>query len=324
MPGSILDGIMIEDEEPKRVAETIQTSTLNPIASAFARNAYDLLIFLSLPLLLLSVGMSEVYNLVFFTQALARTRNVGKYGKSPEATAEVDAEIDRLRLEAQQNPESKFKPVEGAKAMLIGVLNRTELQGPTRALLYAAVTSAWASFECAAKDAWIEALNLRPSELAQPAFSNLPTDSSGDGISGKQIGVGLLARHGFDLRDKLGTLLAPKFDFTSISGIRVAYFAAFGHQVAIEKALSNTTLGALEATRHLVVHRAGLVDEEYQRRTGDTTVVGKELQLNGRRITELVNPAIFAGCELLRALDAWLVANPPRQRDEQVSGGPNK
>ena len=77
----------------------------------------------------------------------------------------------------------------------------------------------------------------------------------------------------------------------------------------MDQALADPTLGILEATRHLIVHRAGLVDEEYQRRTGESTAIGHHLALNGARFSELGNSAVAAGCKLLRAVDNWLLAN---------------
>jgi len=307
---SILDGIAIDVELAAATAKSVQTLVVQPIALTFARSVDDLMNLLSLPLVLLTVGVSEAHRLVFFTQALVRTRNATRWADSPDARAEVQAEVRRLAEEARQDPESKFKPVDDAHAQLGHLLEHHQLDAPARALLFAAVALAWASFECAAKDAWIAALNSRPLQLAQSAFGSLPEGASAEGISGRQIGVGLLARYGFDLRDKLGTLLAPKFDFTSVSGIRGAYSAAFGKQADHEIALTDPPLGLLEATRHLIVHRAGLVDEEYHRRTGDATPIGQVLQLNGFVVSNLANVGVSAGCKLLHAVDRWLTSHP--------------
>lgn len=310
MSGSILDNIAIDVEEAGQTAKSIQIPELQPIADVFAQNVDDILGLLSLPLVLLTVGASEAQRLVFFTQALVRTKNIGRWSESEEARAEVAREVQRLAQEAQGDPEPKFKPVDEAEAQLSHLLEHHRLASPARALLFAAASSAWAAFECAAKDAWVVALNARPTRLAQPALSKLPADSFDEGLTGKQVSVGLLARHGFDLRDKLGTLLASKFDFTSVAGTRVAYLAAFGRAADFEAALSDPTLVILEATRHLIVHRAGFVDEEYKRRSGNSTPVGQQLDVNGARVSKLANSAVAAGCKLLRAVDSWLVANP--------------
>lgn len=311
MPESVLDNISIDVEEAERTAKSVQTGELRSIAEAFFRNADDLLGLLSLPLVLLTVGTSAVHRLVFFTQALVSTKNVERWDKSAEARAEVEAEVRRLAEAAHKDPDSTFKPVDEAKVQLAHLLGHRELDAPARALLYAGCSSAWAAFECAAKDAWIAAVNARPLKLAQPAFTKVSDDPPPEGLTAKQVSVALMARHGFDLRDKLGTLLAPKFDFTGVAGIRGAYGAAFGVRPEFSEPLSDPILATLEATRHLIVHRAGLVDEEYRRRTGDTTRTGQLLQLNGTRVSQLCNAAVASGCKLLLAVDTWLVQNPP-------------
>ena len=311
MSGSILDGIDIDVTAAAEAAKSIHSPDLRPIAAVFARNVDELLTLLSLPLILLTVGASSGHSLVFFTQALVRTKNVDKWHESEEARAEVEAEARRLAEAARDDP--KFRPVDEAKAQLTYLIEHHDLEGPARALLYAACSSAWSSLECAAKDAWIAALNSRPFQLAQPALTKLPDEPAIDGLTGKQVSVGLLARHGFDLRNSLGTLLSPKFDFTSVSGIRTAYEAAFGRSSELNKLLSVPELSHLEATRHLVVHRAGLVDEEYIRRTGDSVAIGAQLPLAGARVSELANAAVTAGARLLQIVDTWLIQNPPRE-----------
>jgi len=71
-------------------------------------------------------------------------------------------------------------------------------------------------FESAAKDIWTVALNSSPIGLGHAALVKLPIEKESDGLSAKQISVGLLAKHSFDLRGKLGSLLAEKFDFTGV------------------------------------------------------------------------------------------------------------
>lgn len=310
MSGSIFDGTSIDCRAAAEAAKSIQDRNLQPIATVFARNFDELLSLLALPLVLLAVGAANTHNLVFFMQALTKTRNVMKWDESEEARAEVEAEVKRLAEAARCDPESEFHPVKEAKVQLTGLLEDHRLEGPARALLYAGCSSAWSYLECAAKDSWIAALNSRPFQLGQLALAKLPNEPVMDGLTGKQVSIGLLARHGFDLRNSLGTLLSPKFDFTSVSGIRRAYEAAFGASPELTTLLSVHELSYLEATRHLIVHRGGLVDQEYICRTGDSVTLDTQLPLTGRRLSELANAAVTAGVGLLQFIDAWLIKNP--------------
>jgi hypothetical protein len=177
------------------------------------------------------------------------------------------------------------------------------IRRPLQALLYTSAVYVWSALECALKDAWTEAVNFLPLPFGHRSLLHIPTEATPDGITSKQVSVGLLAKHGFDLRDKLGTILAEKYDFTGAEGVRNAYAAAFGKEHAIEAALSAIPLRRLEAIRHLIAHRAGLVDSEFLRRTGETHPIGMPLPLDMKTLCELFNVASTTAITVLKFVD---------------------
>ena len=174
------------------------------------------------------------------------------------------------------------------------------------------VTGVWTAFEAMSGDLWEAALNASPNVLAK-----LPGEKArGEKDLGKQISVDRLAQHGFDLRGKMGTLLRERFEFSSLDKIRIAYAAAFPakHEIPIllcdEKALFR-----LSMVRNLIVHRAGVVDEEFagkMRNDPELSKVakGETLKLTGTLARELVDPVIECGTQLIRKVDEFLVAHP--------------
>jgi hypothetical protein len=169
----------------------------------------------------------------------------------------------------------------------------------------AAISASWTALECLAADLWVAALNEHPQPLAQAALGSLDPTESGE-LTAKQISVGLAARHGFDLRHCLGTLLKQKFDFTSVAGIRKAYkiFAPFDEFA--NKIFSDCQLSNLEATRHLIVHRAGKIDEEYTKRTSSSLPIGSPLVFNQEDTSKSVHTSQMAGLGLLAFVSDWL------------------
>ncbi len=308
----------INCEEAEQTASAIQSPDLRPIAEMLYRNSYNLMCLLCLPDMLLVTGTRNTRHASLSARAFIRVRTkMGRPNSEQDRVAfnsEVDAEVKRLTEEA----EKEDKVFDETQRLFADLLKTREVHEAVRVLLYALTSSAWAVFECAAKDSWIAALNCRPLQLAQPTLMELPKEPTVAGITGKQIEVGLLARYGFDLRDKLGTLLAPKFDFTSVSGMQFAFAAAFQGVPDIEQLLTDPKLSILEATRHLIVHRAGVIDEEYRRRTKELAATGQQLLISDVRATELANSAVSGGCKLLRAVDAWLIANPTITRDQST------
>ncbi len=190
------------------------------------------------------------------------------------------------------------------------VHNRPFFQSSVRSLLLSTISVSWTTFETLAADSWEAILNAWPIPLGQRSFSNLPP-GPWDDLSRKHISVGLLARHGFDLRNRVGTVLKSRFDFTNSSGIRLAFRASFGEAEDLKMALENPNLSRLEASRHVIVHRGGIVDEEFRNRTGTSAPVGAPFPFEGDTVARYLLAAAECGTKLLSACDNWLTHNPP-------------
>jgi hypothetical protein len=290
------------------VRETIahlKSPQLQQIAQTFLNSNEIVLRLLTLPLTLLTIGEGEKNRVVFLAEAMILSERI-RFGDDSDAVmSEVhDQALRRQREVETANP--SFNPLASAKAALRRILKLEIMRRPMRALLYSCAVFAWSAFESALKDAWVTAVNLRPFPLGHHSLLALGSDAvAGSGISSKQISVGVLAKHGFDLRDKIGTIIAEKYDFTGTNGMRAAYAAAFDKEEIIDSALSSDELSRLEAIRHVIAHRAGLVDEEFIRRTGgEGQTVGSLLSINGKTLCELIDSAIKATTTVLRHIDA--------------------
>lgn len=66
---------------------------------------------------------------------------------------------------------------------------------------------------------------------------------------------------------------------------------------------------ALEAIRNLIAHRAGLVDDEFLRRTGRSDTRGDALFLNAEDVTRYVGRVADAGGDVVVFVDEWLRAH---------------
>jgi len=115
--------------------------------------------------------------------------------------------------------------------------------------------------EVLASDLWEDALNLEPAKLGMPALKGEGAQEL-KGIDQKQISVDFLAKHGYNLSSVMGSLLKPKFDFTSVQGIEKAYRTLLG-QPSVWTQGVHDSLFVLEQTRHLIQHRAGIVDQKF-------------------------------------------------------------
>jgi hypothetical protein len=302
----LLSNVTVDVDRTSSCSANLKSQELAKVAKNFSINFDDILGLTALPLALVGVGITETRRIALHAPALVSTKNISKWKDSPQAKKEVNDEVNRLLAEMEAtNP---F--IEEADAQLAALLKMDAVSSSIRFIVRAAITSAWTAFECLAKDLWVVSLNSRPINLAHRTFRSVTDDSPFDGLSGKSISVGLLAREGFDLRSCLGTLLSSKFDFTGVSGIREAYFAAFERSETLKTIFVNAELDRLEAIRHLVVHRAGIIDAEFKRRVQTNVAEGELLALDGQAVSTLSNTAIHAGCDLLEFVDKWLLSNP--------------
>lgn len=164
-------------------------------------------------------------------------------------------------------------------------------------LLYirqSAVVAAWASLEALSEDLWVAALNNAGPNLRKRAFrAAAQAEQVGDSIPGlgqRQVELNLLAKYDFDLRSCLGTLLRKKFSFKTVDGIMGAYSVALEVPSLFE---NPKELKRVEASRHVIVHRAGVIDEEGADRLSlPSELVGTPLPVSykdGARIAEQVD-----------------------------------
>jgi hypothetical protein len=221
--------------------------------------------------------------------------------------SQVRRRVESVAATTEAQKDFRKHLLETAKRQIADLLKDKHVASALRALTLARIVFGWTAFECLAVDGWETALNESTVGLGQPAFKHITIGSGADeGITARHVPVSLLAKYGFDLRKKLGTVLRTKFDFTSVAGIRQAYKTAFADQEKLARILVDPKLTHLEATRHLIVHRGGLVDEEFIKRTGSSFPIGRAIPLDEEEIASLLDAMKTAGCGLLAFVDECL------------------
>jgi hypothetical protein len=176
----------------------------------------------------------------------------------------------------------------------------------------AALVRAWASLEAFMEDAWTQTLDHAGPALRQGAFTAVARSrdlGANSTFGDMQVKLGLLARHDFNLQNKIGTVLAEKCSFKTVDGITRAYKAAFGWKkgMAIPAFPAPDDLRRVEWKRHAIVHRGGAIDSEYaQKASLDASLVGKPLELTTGAVVDDLNVITVQGGTLLKVLLLWL------------------
>ena len=96
-----------------------------------------------------------------------------------------------------------------------------------------------------------------------------------------------------------GTLLKAKCDFTSVQGINRAFGVVFKDQKTVPQLKNVSDLRQLEFLRQLIVHRAGVVDEEYLQASKKIIPVGSRLELSVEEVAAAANLVVAEGIALL-------------------------
>lgn len=209
-----------------------------------------------------------------------------------------EPKIDELTNKAIKDGQESFSKL----------IEHTYFREPYRSLLYAGIVFTWCSFEVCMKDLWETALNIGNKLVVKTTLKNIinvDKISNFYGIQGKYINLEYLAQYNYNVSNKLGSVLVNKFDFSSVYGIKDAYLCAFPRSATIKEALENKELAQLEARRHIIVHKAGVVDDAFCKKTGiSKTRIGNKLELSDEELSNFGNVVIDIVIQLIKAVSS--------------------
>lgn len=193
-------------------------------------------------------------------------------------------------------------------------------------LYWSQVIGSYTAFETLVGDLWEAAINCQPGTLSElngkrsrikSSVDHRPstsTDNASDGDKSlSSVTLSSINRLGYNLSNRMGTLLRERVPFTSLKVIREAYSVAFSKRYdAIDSALASPALDALSVVRNVLVHRAGVADEAYRRRSNGLLTIpkanlGEVIGLDGEIVAGLVDPMLESVSALIKAVDQWIV-----------------
>jgi hypothetical protein len=187
------------------------------------------------------------------------------------------------------------------------------------------VTGTWTAFETMAGDLWEAALNVHPQGLAElkGTRKRITRGTDSDSSRGqedpeieklKSVPLNEILRHEFKIENRMGTVLRTKQRFDHLVGIREAYgLAFFKNTDDIDAVLKEDVFDALNTIRNLIVHRSGVVDTTYERKSKFLKIpsapVGSPIFLDGETVVHLMRAVTARSLHLLTSVDAWITAN---------------
>lgn len=195
--------------------------------------------------------------------------------------------------DSQLSEEQHLKIIEFVTSTLNGTQDhlmkkKTELQR----LLHQACLLIWSAVETYSKQVFIATLNERPSLFTRISKSAELKERFSIG-NGAWFNV--LQSHDFDLKGKLGTIIAANRDFSSPQLLRDLFPIMFADVGKVGFPIPETgqdVLWKLGQRRHLIAHRCGVIDQDYLDKTHDVDQeLGQLLYLRGRDVGSAMGEA---------------------------------
>jgi hypothetical protein len=215
---------------------------------------------------------------------------------------EKESEREPTALKIAREKFAEYCKGEGKEIIADDVLNRLhalqnepESLAAARELTRQGVVLVWSAVEVLARDCFIYLLNRYPA-LAERLLSE---QSNRKRFSVERVDWQTLASYGYDLSRNLGAFLISKADLTNVSAIRDAYGALFPAATNLGEKLRDRRLWALCQKRNLIVHRRGIVDQQYLTSTGDTLPIGTDLWVSPHEVEDLLDAALQIGTGLI-------------------------
>ncbi len=118
----------------------------------------------------------------------------------------------------------------------------------------------------------------------------------------ERFSLDTLVKHGFDLSNRVGTVLVSQQDFGDLPTIKTVYPVLFPGSGELLERLNDPDLWLLYQRRHLLVHRRGIVDQTYLDNTSDTAPINAPLPLKPKDFEVHFKVVLLAGEALLSSL----------------------
>ena len=278
------------------------------IANAFRHNVSAALSTVTVPFALASTSVEQSHFQRIHIAERIRARSIEegmlKPGESMESVREQEAYTKaHLRMhEFIQSDDGRNVLIQDICTFLLTSLVNG-LESAAQELLHQGVVLLWSAFEVLCRDTFESLLNEDPAKV-QALVSHPITKKR---FEAEKVSLDTLAQYGFDISTQLGTILVRQHDFSDLPTIKAVYSVLFPNNADLNEALTHHHLWMLYQRRHLVVHRRGVIDQNYIKATGESLAAGTRLNVSPQFCEDALKVVVSACIALVRSLPADVV-----------------
>jgi hypothetical protein len=300
--------IFVVPRPPEEVTRAVSAlldhldNSCKSIALAFLENIQSALSTLTMPF---NYSWSTVYNLHRQRLFLAeRIRSGGIDAEEGEDEAKLEMRRTKVAIRiAAERLRDFTESEEGLEVLpseicwhLLRSTENPELLAAAQELTRQGAILIWSAFEVLARDLFTAILNQRPG-----AVNLLINSAARRRFLTAKFELETLAAYDFDLSRSLGTILSQYESLNDLPGVKDVYLALFPGRPALVASLSDPCLWLLFQRRNLIVHRRGIVDDQYRDKTGDNKPIGERLLVVPQEVDCYIDSVVAAGAEMLDA-----------------------
>ncbi len=196
-------------------------------------------------------------------------------GESNEANARRASEILTKRLaESEWGDRLKESSSQLANASLSEFVSDDIGQDIATRILNQCAVLVWSAFEVLASDLFVRLVNKCPA-LAGKLLKGDKTKSL---YQVKELGSSL-EDYNYDLSSHMGEALLEQRKLDSLLTIKAVYETILDSNDDVRSCLNDVGLWKLYKARNVIVHRAGIVDEQFKKDTGSALAVGSSFRV---------------------------------------------
>lgn len=229
-----------------------------------------------------------------------KIRALGSPGSPPAHDEEWVRSTSDESMKAFVESEDGKRVMPHDLCVFLNDMRQGEIAEACRDLLMQTVSGTWTALEILSRDLFVLLLNARPSLVERLAEDDIARRRFDMGKFARET----LAQYGYDLSKSLGSVLASQQDLSDYQAIKSVYKALFPSDTKLQEALASDDLRLLSAQRNLIVHRRGIVDDEYRRISKSSQAAGDVLAVGPGEIEKSVQVVLATAEPLLAAAAA--------------------
>jgi hypothetical protein len=165
-------------------------------------------------------------------------------------------------------------------------------------LLLQGVVLCWGAFEVLGRDVFVAVLNQDPTLVDR--LTSHPTAKRRFELA--RLPLETLVSHGFNLSDRMGTLLAEQQDLSDLNSLKAVFEALYPDAAALRHSIGGEDMRILALRRNLIVHRRGIIDEAFARSVGSAERPGDRLVVSPESLERHIGSVIDSATELLKVM----------------------